>query len=143
MRRFVLATVVGVLGVVAAVAGAQVSQSIYEGKFDGQARSKVRVKVSQDADGNTSLRSFSARRFDVHCEGGVTAQVKKVVGRGSVPVGSHGGFRFVDDNGKTVLRIAGEVGPGPAGKFRFSGRMDTGETGTLQCDSGRMFWTAR
>ncbi len=99
--------------------------------------------MSQGADGDTTLRSFSARRFDVRCEGGVTAQMKRVVGRGEVPVGSHGGFRFVDDNGAAVLRIAGALGAGPAGKFRFSGLVDTGEDGRLECDSGRIFWTAR
>ena len=143
MKRFVLVAAVGVAGIFAAIAGAQVSQTIYEGKFDGQHRSKVRVHVSQDASGNVSLRSFSARRFDVHCEGGVTAQMKKVVGRGEVPVGGLGRFRFADDNGTTVLKIAGDVASVSVGRFRYSGLMDAGGGERLLCDSGRIFWAAR
>ena len=143
MRRLVLMTGAAVGLAFAAVAGAQGSQTIYEGGFDGEPQSKVRVKVLEAEDGKLFVTSLAARRVDVTCEGGVTARIKKVVGRGRVRVGSHGAFRFANDDGDTLLKFSGEIGPPPAGKFRFSGKIDTGAAGRLQCDSGRLFWTSK
>ena len=142
MKRFVLTTAAAIGMVCTAFAAAQVSQTVYEGSLDDVPGSSVRVKVLEE-DGELFVTSFAARDFDVECEGGVTVPIARALGKGSVPVGAHGGFRFKDDTGKTVLKYAGEIGPPPAGKFRFFGKVDAGDDGTLECDSGRLFWTTK
>ena len=143
MKRFVLTTGAVIAMVFVAAAAGQVAQTVYRGGFVDEPGSSVKVKTLQDEDGRLTLTSFTARRVPVSCKGNATAVLDSVTGSGTVPIGGQGGFRFVDDNGETVLRVSGTVGRRAEGRFRFSGKLDGGEAGDLVCDSGRLLWKAR
>ena len=144
MKATLISLVVAVaLAIPATALGAK---SVLFGSLDDQPDSTMKLKVhSADGSGAVTVKAITFKNFTVSCDGGLTATMRKSKLAGSIPVGKRGGFKQVDDNGKTVFKIRGELNEDlddAEGTFRFSGSLEAEDGATHECDTGRLSWTA-
>ena len=141
-RVLICASLVAAFVLPSSVMG-QVGRGVYIGEIDGVADSQMKLKTSI-ADGETDVTSFFVRNVPVSCEGGREAILNRIGLRGEISVSDRRRFKAEDDNGETTFQVEGRVGKKKSiGSFRYFGDVSTGEGGTLDCDTGRLEYTAR
>jgi hypothetical protein len=115
------------------------------GSLDGEPDSSAKLRVG-DADGGTIVRSIAFKRFEIPCEGGQVAILRRAKLTGEIPVGNRRGFRERDDNGETVFKVSGKFNRAFAkasGTFRYFGSFEAADGVVRECDGGKMAWSAR
>jgi hypothetical protein len=136
---------VGVAAVAAlsipAAALAATPQQLFTGEFEASSDSSVKLKTG--ATNGYRVKAFGAHHFEVSCEGD-DGFIKRAAIKGRIPIGGQGRFHARDDNGDTVLNVRGEVnGRKAEGVFHFSGKLESADGSTHDCDSGRLEWSAK
>jgi hypothetical protein len=142
VKRLVLIAAVLALAVPATTLGA--TRALY-GSLDGEPDSAAKLRVADGAKG-TFVRSIAFKRFEVPCDGGHVAILRRAKLAGEIPVGGKRGFRERDDNGETVFKVSGEFNRTfgrASGTFRYSGSIEAADGVVRECDGGKMSWSAR
>ena len=142
MKHLLPIAIAGALAIPTVAAGA-VNSPLY-GSLDDQPGSTVKIR-SATKDGETTVKSVAFRQFEVPCDGGRVAILKRSKLTGSIAVGNKRGFRERNDNGETVFKIRGKFKRGfdrATGTFRYFGSIRAEDGVVRDCDSGKMSWSA-